>query len=158
MTPETIIAAVTLLLLGLITGLFYGYSCSVNWGLGRLSNAEYVKAMKSINVAIQNPLFFLSFMGTLIILPVYTFLSLDHPNFILILASAVIYAVMVFGLTMIGNVPLNNRLARFKVESASEDAIASERGDFEARWNRYHTVRTVSCVISFALLIASLFA
>jgi uncharacterized membrane protein len=157
MTIESIVSMLALFLLGLITGLFYSYSCSINPGLGRLKNAEYLTAMQSINDAILNPIFFMSFIGTVIILPIHTFLSMGNPNFIYILASAVVYAVMVFGVTMIGNVPLNNRLARFKISSASEESIASERADFEKRWNRYHTIRTVSCVISFILLIASLF-
>lgn len=157
MTLDNIIAALLLLLHGLITGLFYSYSCSVNPGLGRLSNVEYLKAMQSINSAIQNPVFFTSFMGALLILPVYAYLSLNNPNFIYVLASFVIYGVMVFGVTMLGNVPLNNRLARFKIGSANDEHMAMARADFEPRWNRYHTIRTISCVISFILLIISFF-
>lgn len=37
------------LLCGLLAGLFYGYSCSVNNGLGRLNDPGYLKAMRSIN-------------------------------------------------------------------------------------------------------------
>ena len=61
-------------LTGLIAGLFYSYSCSVNLGLSKLSDIEYLKAMKSINKEILNPWFFLSFVGSLVVIPLSTWL------------------------------------------------------------------------------------
>ena len=70
LTPQNSLLFLSVLLSGLIMGLLYGYACSVNPGLNKLSDAEYLRAMQSINTAIQNPVFFISFMGTLFILPV----------------------------------------------------------------------------------------
>jgi len=56
-----IILVITATTTALMAGLFYAFSCSVNLGLARLSNAEYISAMQSINRAIQNPIFFAAF-------------------------------------------------------------------------------------------------
>ena len=79
MTTTNIILTIAATTTALIAGLLYAYSCSVNIGLGRLADAEYISAMQSINKAIQNPLFFISFMGTLLLLPLCTYLNYGQP-------------------------------------------------------------------------------
>src|SRR5688572_10813811 len=110
MTFPTIVLIVTGTTTGLIAGLFYAYSCSINPGLGRLPDEAYLTAMQSINKAILNPVFFISFMGTLILLPLCTYLHYRQPvspKFILLLIATALYLVGVFGVTIFGNVPLN---------------------------------------------------
>src|SRR5206468_9628718 len=79
MTFANIILLATATTTALIAGLFYAYSCSVNAGLGKLSDAAYLAAMQSINREILNPLFFMSFMGTLLLLPVCTWVHYSKP-------------------------------------------------------------------------------
>ena len=69
---------------------FYGYLVSVNGGLHRLNDSEYVRTMQSINAVIQNPLFFVSFLGPSIVSPLATFLQRDTNSmqFTLLLASS----------------------------------------------------------------------
>jgi uncharacterized membrane protein len=71
---QNIFNFLSLFLGGLLAGLFFSYSYSVNPGLKSLADNEYVKAMQSINIAIQNPYFFISFMGLLFVFPVSTYL------------------------------------------------------------------------------------
>jgi uncharacterized membrane protein len=160
-TIEIILMFLSALLSALIAGLFYGYSCSVNIGLGRLSDTEYLRAMQSINRTIINPVFFMSFLGTLIVLPVCTWL-IYSPNdaliFYFMLAAAIIYAIAVFGVTIRGNVPLNNSLDRFNIESADEKEISKFRAAFEDRWNRFHLIRTVFSVITLILVLTAVFS
>ncbi|TGN14677.1 DUF1772 domain-containing protein [Leptospira ilyithenensis] len=163
MTLETILFLITGTLIALLTGLFFGYSVSVNWALHRLKNSEYVRAMQEINDVIQNPLFLLTFLGPVILLPLLTFLygnPPDHPDFVLrfyLLAGAsVFYIVGPFGLTIAGNVPLNNKLAKFNEESATEKEVEAERSEFEKPWNRLHTIRTVASVIALILFFAAI--
>jgi len=140
----------------LIAGLFYSYSCSVNWGLGRLPDAGYLAAMQSINREILNPLFFLSFMGTLVLLPLNTWLQYGHGTsvrFYLLLAATLIYAVGTFGVTIMGNVPLNNALDAFQISSASPDALRRQRELFERPWNALDTIRTVANAIALILVL-----
>src|SRR5438105_15298485 len=94
MTTVNIILLATATTTALIAGLFYAYSCSVNPGLGRLPDNEYLAAMQSINRAILNPVFFMSFMGTLLLLPLSTYLHYRQPNrslFYLLLMATILY-------------------------------------------------------------------
>lgn len=144
---------ITTLSTGLIAGLFYAYSCSVNPGLGRLSDPDYLRAMQSINRAILNPVFFMTFMGTLVLLPISTWLSYDSIRFWYFLAAAIVYAVGVFGVTVAGNVPLNEMLDKINIDAASPDQLSLQRSLFEQKWNMFHAVRTVSNVLSALLTI-----
>lgn len=140
----------------LIAGLFYAYSCSVNAGLGRLPDAGYLAAMQAINREILNPLFFMSFMGTLILLPVSTWLQYGHPvsaRFYLMLAATLVYAIGTFGVTVLGNVPLNNALDGFPIQSASPEMIHEQRELFEKPWNRLHSIRTIANAIALILVL-----
>jgi len=161
MTTINIILIITATTTALIAGLFYAYSCSVNSGLGRLSDAGYIAAMQSINKAILNPLFFFSFMGTAILLPVSSFLHYDSTlshRFLFLLTATLIYLIGGLGVTMFGNVPLNEALANFNLLSASEEAIAAQRAKFEDRWNNLNTIRTISSTLSIILVIIACLA
>jgi uncharacterized membrane protein len=155
MKKMTVALVLTTFTTALIAGLFYSYSCSVNVGLGSLPDREYLSAMQSINVAILNPLFFLSFMGTLVLLPVCTYLHYQQPGFTLLLSATIIYVVGSFGVTIFGNVPLNEMLAQVDLQDASPEQIASVRGKFETAWNNLHTVRTTASAVSLVFVIVA---
>jgi uncharacterized membrane protein len=151
-----IILVMTALTTALITGLLYAYSCSVNIGLAKLPNETYIAAMQSINRAIQNLLFFFSFIGTLILLPVSSCLCYGNKNtdsFYLLLVATATYAIGTFGVTMFGNVPLNMKLDKFDLQQANSEEIAKQREAFELPWNRLHTLRTVASLVTFLLVI-----
>lgn len=157
-TMSIFILGLTTLACGLIAGLFYSYSCSVNPGLKALNDFGYLSAMQSINRAILNPVFFFSFMGTLILLPISTYLSYSpslSPRFWLLLSATLLYVVAVFGVTMFGNVPLNDALDKFNLSTATADELAAQRALFEAKWNMLHAIRTWASVLSFILAIGA---
>lgn len=140
------------ILTALLAGVFFGYAVSVNWGLGKLKDAEYVRAMQSINIVIQNGWFFLVFMGPIVLLPLVTFLFRASPvQFALLLIASIVYIVGSFILTIAGNVPLNNTLA---LADAGKD-VAVARSQFEKPWNRLHTVRTLASIIAAALTVTA---
>ena len=144
----------------LIAGLFYAYSCSVNVGLNRLSDGEYLRAMQSINKAILNPWFFASFLGTLILLPICTWsifkIETGSASFYFLLAATVIYMIAVFGVTMAGNVPLNNMLDKIDIASSTINEVKGLRARFENPWNRLHLIRTLGSVSSLLLALAAM--
>lgn len=149
---------ITILATGLIAGLFYAYSCSVNLGLGKLSDQAYLSSMQAINREILNPVFFASFMGTLILLPLSTWLEYRNgttAGFYWLLAATLCYAIGTFGVTLLGNVPLNDALDKFVIHSASAIEQAAQRKAFEGPWNTFHTVRTVASVVSFVLVVVA---
>ena len=158
MKTTDIILLITATFSGLIAGLFYAYSCSVNLGLGKLSDIEYIKAMQSINREIQNPVFFSCFFGTLILIPLSAFLQYNQQATFkvwLLLTAAVTYVIGVFGVTAFGNVPLNEALENFNTIGAANEAIQHQRALFETKWNSLNTIRTVFSILTVILLIAA---
>jgi len=136
----------------LIGGLFYAYSCSVNPGLARVSDITFLQSMQSINRAILNPLFFVSFIGTLILLPVSVWFFKDETTvFYLLLTAALLYFGGVFLVTMIGNVPLNNLLVAADLDKLDTNALAALRSKFESNWNFYHRIRTIASFLCIVL-------
>ena len=155
-TLTYIILVITATTTALMAELFYAFSCLVNLGLARLSNAEYISAMQSINRAIQNPIFFAAFFGAPIFLPLSVFLHYGQPlsvQFWFLVAATIIYLIGTFGAPIFGNVPLNNILDRFDLQAASEDETALQRTNFERRWNNFNTVRTVSSMLAVILVV-----
>lgn len=156
MTIQNILLAITAVLTALIAGLFYAYSCSVNIGLAKLSDSQYIAAMQSINREIQNPVFFISFMGTLLMLPISTFVQYKDGTmngFWLLLTATILYCIGTFGVTIVGNVPLNEALDKFSLQSVTILQITEARTRFEIPWNRYHTIRTIASIIALLLVI-----
>lgn len=152
----TVFLLITAVLTALIAGLFYAYSCSVVLGLGKLSDTEYLKSMQSINREILNPVFFMSFMGTAVLLPVTTFLFRgEQPVFIFLLLASAAYLIGVFGVTVAGNVPLNDMLDKLDISSSTTEAVKQMRESFENRWNLLNTIRTVFSVISIVLVVCA---
>lgn len=154
-----LVQIVTVLLTGLAAGLFYSYACSVTGALAKLPDREYIATFQSINAAILNGWFFASFMGSLIFLPLATWLSYQSDiqfSFGLLLSATVLYVIGVFGVTVFGNVPLNNMIARFDLDAATPKDILSLRERFERPWNNLNLIRTVAAVLSFLLAVLSI--
>lgn len=146
------------LLTGLVAGLFYAYHCSVIGGLGQLGDKAYLMAFQSINKVILNPWFFASFLGCLLVLPLASWLSHasgTQVSFYFLLAATLVYFFGVFGITMFGNVPLNNAVENFNIDRASAGEMLELRKLFEIPWNKYNLIRTLSAVLSFLLCIIS---
>ena len=157
-TLPTFVLACAAITTALIAGLLYAYSCSVNPGLNRLTDLEYVTAMQSINRAIQNPLFFVSFLGAPILLPVSTWLNYNQPvsvRFWILLAATTVYLAGVLGVTALGNIPLNEALNSFSIQGASAEEIAAQRVKFESPWNTWHAIRTVASFLALVLVIVA---
>ncbi len=141
---------------GLMAGLFFAYSFSVMPAFTALPDASFLAAMKAINRAIQNPVFFLAFFGALVSLPVCVWAHFGKPvspAFWWLLSAALVYAAGVMGVTIFGNVPFNNALENFNHLNADEEAIAAMRTKFEQPWNALNMLRTVAAIVSFCLII-----
>jgi uncharacterized membrane protein len=139
---------------GLSAGLFFAWSFSVTPGLGKINDAAYIAAMQSMNREILNPVFFMVFLGPLLLLPLSSYLSytsMSSVRFWLLIAAAATYVVGVFGITMAGNVPMNEALNVFDLGSASAQQIAAQRSLFEGRWVFLNNLRTSFAVISLIL-------
>lgn len=155
-TPPTPVrrggAAGTLMVLamvatGLLAGVFYAYACSVMPGLARADDHTFVTAMRQINVAIQNPVFFASFFGAVLLCGVTAVLSrrAGRTGATRWVVAALVLNVLGFLVTTAASVPLNNQLA-----AASDPAHL--RAGFESAWNAWNVVRALLHTAALAAL------
>lgn len=138
----------------LIGGLFFAFSAFIMAALAARPPAEGMVAMVSINRAILRSLFMPVFFGTAL-------LSLALGGYALaqwtaascwLLAGAAIYLVGGVGVTMIWNVPLNDRIDR--ADPAADNAALWAL--YRARWTRWNHVRTLACLAAAGLFIWAL--
>ena len=158
MKSETIILALAILLTGLMAGIFFTWSNAVKPGIGKLSDIEYLRALQSMNRVILNNAFRIIFLGAIIavaLVPVFYFNLYPKNIFWLFVFTLVIYWVGVFGVTVSGNIPLNEILDKTNLESITLEEIKTLRKSIELKWNNYNLIRCISSGITFILLIVS---
>jgi uncharacterized membrane protein len=73
----------------------------------------------------------------------------------LLAGATATYLVGVLGVTVGGNVPLNDALDAFDLPDADERDVSTRRRTYERPWNRWHYLRTVGNLGSFALVSAA---
>ena len=147
-----LIVIVLMLTVALISGLLFSFTIAVSPGLKHLSDLEFIKAMKSINKEILNPLFLFCFFGPLLLFPLTIYFPQnDGSNRWLLIAGFLTY-ILVIGITATINVPLNNQLERFDLLNVSQFELTEFRNLFENRWTFWNNIRTVLSVVSLILL------
>ncbi len=158
MQIENALLGASILATGLMSGLWYGWAVSVIPGTRRVPDATYIVTMQSINRAIINPAFIIPFLGIPALLAGASFVQFragDHRRGWLLAGATATYLVGVLGVTAGRNVPLNEALAAFDVVDSDEPARTTRRRTYETPWNRWHYLRTVANVGSFALASAA---
>ncbi|MFI8517111.1 DUF1772 domain-containing protein [Streptomyces sp. NPDC085481] len=140
------------------TGLYAGFMLIFQTGimpaLARLSDEEFVHAMRRINECVPKPVFLLVFFGLVAFPAAALFVPVDGRTDTqkwLVLAGLVC-AVLNHVVTAGGNIPLNNALA---ASEPADEPAAAVRAAFEKRWNGFHRIRTLLILASFGLLTAS---
>ena len=152
----TVSTVLALLGSALIAGVFFAFSSFVVKALARVPSREGIAAMQSINVVVLNRSFLGTFLGTAAISVVLAILAVLHrgePSAPFVVAGAMVYLVGTFLVTMIGNVPLNNRLAA--VAATDPDAIALWEHYLD-RWTLLNSVRTVAAFAAVLLFVLGL--
>jgi len=155
---ETIILALAILLTGLMAGIFFTWSNAVKPGIGKLSDIEYLTALQSMNRVILNNAFKIIFLGAIIVValvPVFYFNLYPKNIFWLFVFTLVIYWIGVFGVTVSGNIPLNEILDKTNLESITSEEIKTLRKSIEVKWNNFNLIRCISSAITFLILIVS---
>ncbi|MBE2315667.1 DUF1772 domain-containing protein [Solirubrobacter sp. CPCC 204708] len=142
------------LTMGLITGAFALYAHSIMPGLKTTDDRTFVTAFAAMDRAIINPWFMLTaFLGALVFTVAATLVNLGEDAFPFAVAALVAYGV-VFVITMVVNVPLNDAL---KAATGSDFTAIRERFQ-EGRWVAWNLVRTflsggAFVALSWALLV-----
>ncbi len=158
MSAADVLLGLSVVLTGLMAGLWYAWTVSVIPGTRLVGDTTYVETMQRINRAILNPGFLVPFIGIPVVLAVAAWLQFragDDRRGWLLAASAATYVVGVLGVTAGGNVPLNDALDEFDLAGADDEARRDRRTTYEQPWNRLHYVRTVGNLVAFVLATAA---
>jgi uncharacterized membrane protein len=123
-------------------GVFLAFSDFIMRALARSPGGA--EAMQSINCEVFRVVFMALFLG---MVPVSLLLALGAwiaaPEPAPFFLGAALYVIGAFGVTVAGNVPLNDRLAG--IDAATPEAQGWWQADYGPRWTRFNTVRTVAC-------------
>ncbi len=141
---------------GLVGGIFFAFSNFVMKALALAPGTEGARAMQNINVTVLNSLFFAVFFGTglvALIIAVATPNVWNAPGAVMGRVAALLYLFGTLGVTMLFNVPLNDRLAAAR----PDNGLAETWAHYLTAWTRWNHVRTIAALLAavlFALSIA----
>ena len=156
-TFRTLTLAGATLTTGLAAGVFYAYAVSVNLGLAAQPDTSYVATTQAINERIENPLFFASFFGALLLLLATFAVHFPRPRlgrFWLVALACLLYVGGGFLLTVFVNVPLNEQLAAVD-PSAPVQVLSEARDAYEGPWDFWNSVRTMFSFLAFVALVGA---
>ncbi|MFI5754602.1 DUF1772 domain-containing protein [Streptomyces sp. NPDC051569] len=148
----TLLLALSAISTGLFAGYFLIFQTGIMPALARLTDEQFVPAMRRINELVPRPVFLLTFFAIVafpsaaLAVPVEG--RSDNQKWLLV--AGLVCAIINHLVTIGGNVPLNNSLA---AATSRPDSVA--RAAFESRWNACHLVRTLFSVAAFVLIVSA---
>jgi uncharacterized membrane protein len=134
--------------MGLIAGTYYIFACCVMPALARSDDRVYVEVMRDIDDVIQNPVFFLSFLGAPLLTAISAWQLRNVPYRRWVWAGLAAYA-LGFLTTVAVNIPLNNDLAHMSDPTAA-------REHFEDPWVAWNAVRALLSTAALGCLARTL--
>ncbi|WP_017302487.1 DUF1772 domain-containing protein [Nodosilinea nodulosa] len=140
----------------LTAGVFLAFSTFVMQALARQPAATAIATMQAINITVINPWFMTVFLGPGVACLGLMALALRRgmsPETRYWLVGSLLYLIGTIGVTMAGNVPLNDALAVVKPDSAAGAALWAKYLNVWTWWNH---VRTVAALLAAVLLTRSL--
>ena len=155
MTASNLTLFAATLLIGLTAGLCFTWGNAVTPGIGQLDDLSYLQAFQRMNRSIENPLFFAVFFGSFVvgIAAIFANKEVSPEHFRLVTLAIGMYFLGVVVVTIVGNVPFNQILDKTDLTNSSLAELRTLRNRFENPWNRFHLIRILTAMISFALLI-----
>ncbi|MEV4329473.1 DUF1772 domain-containing protein [Streptomyces sp. NPDC049597] len=152
----TLLLALAVVSTGLYAGFMLIFLTGVMPGLARLSDEQFVAAMRRVNETVPRAVFLLVFVAIVALPAAALAVPVDGRTATerWLIVAGLVCAVLNHLVTAVGNIPLNNALA------ASENATppvpdSRVRAAFEARWNRLHLARTLLTLAAFVLLVCA---
>lgn len=141
----------------LVGGVFLAFSDFIMRSLALTSGKGGIEAMQSINRQVFRWVFMTLFLGMApisLVLAGIAWANLNTPGASLLLVSGVLYLAGCLAVTIICNVPMNERLAALK--ASDKDACTYWTGTYLPRWTFWNTVRTFACILAAGLQTAGL--
>ena len=111
---------------GLIAGAFFAFAAFVLPALSRLPASAGIAAMQAIIAAIKSPLFLAVFFATAALaalMGIAATLKWGEPGALSLLIGSLLFLNLPFGVTLMKNLPLNNKLSAMKPDSAESAAL-----------------------------------
>ncbi|MGX1882592.1 anthrone oxygenase family protein [Streptomyces sp. NPDC055287] len=173
----TLLIALAIVATGLYAGFMLIFLTGIMPALGRLTDEQFVAAMRRINEEVPRGVF-VSVMLASVAFPAAALAvpgdDRSGTQWVL-LGAGLVLVVLNHVVTVAGNIPLNNALAaseqtgteqtgtgkaRAGQPGAGQSAAADReaRAAFETRWNRLHLVRTLLVTAGFALVVSAALA
>lgn len=127
---------------GIAGGVYFSFAAIVMPALRRVQPYEAVSAMQSINVAAVRWPFMIIFFGSMIGSVAMLVMDMAAGDWVPAAIVRVIGAALgiaAFSITVLGNVPLNNRLASDRGSSSAAGSWTS----FHLPWSRFNLARAI---------------
>lgn len=141
---------------GLHAGLLYDFSVDVVPSMRKLAAKRHIEMFQAIDNTIVNPVFMLSFAGPIILLPLSAILFRDTAAFPWLVAAATIQIIGCNAATVVGNLPLNAKLAKVDTTKINDQEAEKIRHEFQgpgSKWMQFHTVRTLAGTVATGLVL-----
>ena len=139
--------------------MMYVFSTFVMRGLDRTGPIDAITAMRGINAeANANPVFLLGYFGATILALVVgaiAVVQLNQPGSWWVLIGA-IFGIVGAMITVIFNVPLNNRLDTVNPDGLSMADAARDWQAYFSTWTAWNHARTVTSFVGAALMVVGL--
>jgi uncharacterized membrane protein len=139
-----------------MAGMFFAFSVFVMRGLDRLPSPTGIAAMQSINAAVGNPVFGLTFLGTALlclVLAVSSLFMLGEDGAPLVLIGGVVYLAGGLVLTVRYHIPRNNRLMEIDATAANSEGWWRR---YVSEWTTWNHVRTLASLVATGLFAVAL--
>ena len=140
----------------LTAGIFFAFSTFVMQALAEQPSAPGIATMQSINITVINPWFMAAFFGPAVACLLLTISALrqwGQPGAIYWLVGSLLYLIGTIGVTIAGNIPLNDALAVVSPDSAEGTMLWAK---YLTDWTFWNHVRTAAAFFAAALFTISL--
>ena len=158
-SPFVVLTSLAALTSAAAGGMMYVFSTFVMRGLDRTGPIDAITAMRGINAeANANPVFLLGYFGATIlalVVGVIAVVQLNQPGSWWVLIGA-IFGIVGAMITVIFNVPLNNRLDTVNPDGLSMADAARDWQAYFSTWTAWNHARTVTSFDGAALMLVGL--
>lgn len=130
-----------------ISGLYFTFSNTILPVLKQEEDARIgIRIMNRINSVIQNRLFFLLFFGSPLLAVAMVLMNMSS---ILFWVGSLLHIIGSFLVTIVKNVPWNNRLMNEADETSWQEYVSE--------WTRWNTIRAIMGLLASTIILLELF-
>ncbi|MEM8829935.1 MAG: anthrone oxygenase family protein [Cyanobacteria bacterium P01_G01_bin.19] len=137
-------------------GIFFAFSTFVMQALAKQPTSQGIATMKSINITVINPWFMAAFFAPAvagILLSISLLFQWQPTIATYLLTASLLYLIGTVGVTVVGNIPLNDALAVVIPNSVKASTLWSKYLTDWTFWNHVRTAAALLAAILFALAI-----